>query len=138
MSPSAQLTGIATNGTDIWVVDSKQDKVFRYANAAGLRSGSQNAVSSFSLNGGNANPKDIVTDGVNLWVVDDSTADKVFKYTLSGSLLGSWTMTGAGTSPTGITLDPTNVSNLWVVDSGTRRVYQFDAAAGLTSGSLSP
>jgi hypothetical protein len=61
----------------------------------------------------------------------------VYKYTLSGSLLGSWTL-NSGTSPTGITLDPTNVSTLWVVDKGTDRVYQYDNAAGLTSGSQSP
>ena len=72
-----------------------------------------------------------MTDGVNLWVVNDSTTDKVFKYTLSGSLVGSWTIAGAGSSPTGITLDPAHVGNLWIVDSGTKRVYQFDNAAGL-------
>jgi hypothetical protein len=32
-------------------------------------SGSQNAASSFSLNSGNGDPKDIMTDGVNFWVV---------------------------------------------------------------------
>src|SRR5207245_10841638 len=63
--------------------------------------------------------------------------DKLYKYTLSGSLLGSWTL-GAGSGPTGITLDPTNVSNLWVVDNTTDRVYQYDNAAGITSGSLWP
>src|SRR5207249_1515893 len=97
-----------------------------------------NAASNFSLNSGNTSPKDIVTDGTNLWVVNDSTTDKVFKYNLSGTLLGSWTISGAGTSPTGITLDPSNVANLWMVDSGTRRVYQFDDAASRTSGSQSP
>jgi hypothetical protein len=81
---------------------------------------------------------DVVTEGRSLWVVNDSSTDKVFKYNLSGSLLGSWTITGAGSSPTGITLDPTGGGTLWIVDSGTDRVYQFDNARGLTSGSLSP
>jgi streptogramin lyase len=138
LNGSAAVEGIATNGTDIWIVDAKQDKVFRYTGAASLRSGSQNAASSFSLNSGNANPKDIVTDGTSLWVVNDASTDKVFKYNLSGSLLGSWTITGAGSAPTGITLDPSNVSNLWIVDSGTDRIYQFDNAASRTSGSQSP
>ena len=67
-----------------------------------------------------------MTDGVNLWVVNDSTTDKVFKYTLAGSLVGSWTISTAGaTSPTGITIDPANVSNIWIVDSGTDKVYQY-------------
>jgi hypothetical protein len=138
LNPNAQVEGIATNGTDVWIVDAKVDKVFRYTNAAGRLSGSQNAAGSFNLNGSNTSPKDIVTDGTNLWVVNDASTDKVFKYNLSGSLLGSWTISGAGSSPTGITLDPTNVSNLWIVDSGTDRVYQFDNAASLTSGSQWP
>jgi hypothetical protein len=138
LASNATVEGITTNGTDVWIVDAKQDKVYRYTGAASRLSGSQNAVGSFSLNSGNTGPKDIVTDGTSLWVVNDSTTDKVFKYDLSGSLLGSWTITGAGTSPTGITLDPTGGGTLWVVDSGTDRVYQFEIARGLTSGSRSP
>jgi len=134
----AQLEGIATNGTDIWLVDNKQDKVFKYTGAASLLSGSQNAASSFNLNSGNGDPKDIVTDGASLWVVNDSSTDKVFKYNVAGSLLGSWTMTGAGSAPTGITLDPSSVSHLWIVDSGTDKVYQYDNAASRISGSQSP
>jgi hypothetical protein len=138
LASNATVEGIATNGTDVWIVDARSDKVFRYTNAAGRLTGSQNAASSFALNGANTGPKDIVTDGINLWVVNDAATDKVFKYTLSGSLVGSWTIAGAGSSPTGITLDPTGGGNLWIVDSGTDRVYQFDNARGLTSGSLVP
>jgi hypothetical protein len=50
---AAQVEGIATNGTDIWIVDAKQAKVFRYTGAASRLSGSQNAASSFNLNGSN-------------------------------------------------------------------------------------
>jgi hypothetical protein len=138
LASNATVEGIATNGADVWIVDARQDKVFRYTSAAGRTSGSQNAASSFSLNSANTSPKDIVTDGTYLWVVNDSSTDKVFKYTLSGSLVGSWTITGAGSNPTGITLDPTGGGTLWIVDSGTDRVYQFDNARGRTSGSQSP
>jgi hypothetical protein len=138
LASNAMVEGIATNGTDIWIVDARQDKVFRYTGAASRLSGSQNAASSFSLNSSNTSPKDIVTDGTNLWIVNDSTTDKVFKYSLSGSLVGSWSISGAGSSPTGITLDPSGGGQLWVVDSGTQRVYQFDDARGRTSGSQSP
>jgi DNA-binding beta-propeller fold protein YncE len=79
-----------------------------------------------------------VTDDTNLRVVDDSTTDKVIKYTLTGSLVGSWTITGAGSSPSGITLDPSGDNTLWIVDCGTDRVYQVDNARGLTAGSLWP
>jgi hypothetical protein len=136
VNPSAQLEGIATNGTDIWIVDNKQDKVYKYTGAASRTSGSQTAASSFTLNSGDSNAKGIVTDGTALWVVDDgSTTDKVFKYTLTGSLLGSWTIDAANTHPTGLTLNPTSPSDIWIVDSGTRRVYQYTAAASRTSGS---
>ena len=53
-----------------------------------------------------------------------------------GALVNNWTITTAGaTSPTGITLDPANVSNIWIVDSGTDRVYQYNAAATFANGS---
>ena len=139
LSSSAQLTGIATNGTDIWLVDSYADKVYKYTGAASRLSGSQNAASSFSLAGGrngDPNPQDIVTDGTSFWVVDGSNL-KVFKYTLSGSSLGSWSIDPADTHPTGITIDPTNVSDIWIVDNGTDKVYQYPAAASRTSGSQS-
>ncbi len=138
LASNAQIEGIATNGTDVWLVDKQAASVYTYLGAASVTTGSQIAKSSFSLNSGNKNAKDIVTDGNYLWVVDDSNNDKVFKYTVAGTYVGSWTIatSGAG-SPTGITLDPANASAIWIVDSGTDRVYEYDAAAGLTSGSKS-
>ena len=59
----------------------------------------------------------------------------MFKYTLTGTLLGSWTIDAANASPTGITINPTNVSDIWIVDNGTDKVYQYTAAASRTSGS---
>jgi hypothetical protein len=81
----------------------------------------------------------MVTDGTSLWVVNDSTTDKVFKYTLSGSLVGSWTISTSGAaSPTGLTIDPSGASqDIWIVDSGTDKVYQYANARGKTSGSQS-
>jgi hypothetical protein len=138
LSSSAQLTGIATNGTDIWLVDSSADKVYKYTGAASRLSGSQSAASNFSLSvhgkSGNGNPQDIVTDGTSVWVVD-GTAHTVFKYALAGSLLGSWTIDPANTHPTGITINPNNVSDIWIVDNGTDKVYQYLGAASRTSGS---
>jgi hypothetical protein len=77
-----------------------------------------------------------VTDGTSFWVVDGS-ALKVFKYTLSGSLLGSWKIDPADTHPTGITINPNNVSDIWIADNGTDKVYQYVGAATRTSGSQS-
>jgi Calx-beta domain len=134
---NAQVEGIAVvpNGTDVWLVDNSQDKVFKYTGAAGRLSGSQSAANSFNLNTGNSNGKGIVTDGTSLWVVNDSTTDKVFKYTLSGSSLGNWSIDAGNSSPTGLTINSSNVSDIWIVDSGTDKVYQYTAAASRTSGS---
>ncbi len=131
---------IATNGTDIWIVDDGTNKVYRYVGGSGTganrTSGSQNATSNFSLNSANANAKGIVTDGTHLWVVNDtSTTDKVFKYTLSGTLVGSWTIDSNNGSPTGITIDPANVNHIWIVDSADDAVYRYNGATGRTSGS---
>src|SRR5262249_38736634 len=93
LSRNAALTGIATNGTDIWLVDSSADKVYKFTGAASRVSGSQNAASSFSLASGknaDSNPQDIVTDGTSIWVVDGNM--KVYKYTASGTSLGSWSI----------------------------------------------
>ncbi len=137
IATNATVEGIATDGTDVWIVDARNDKVYRYAGAASRLSGSQTAASNFSLNSGNTSPKDIVTDGTSIWVVNDAATNKVFKYTIAGTLQGSWTIDAANATPTGITLDPANVSDLWIVDSGTDRVYQYSAAASRTSGSQS-
>jgi hypothetical protein len=138
MPNNATPEGIATDGTDIWIVDARSDKAYRYAGSASRLSGSQTAASSFSLASSNANAKDAVTDGYSLWVVDDTAkTDRVFKYNLTtNSLVGSWTIDSANKTPTGIALDPANIGDLWISDSGTDRVYKYTAAAGLNSGSL--
>jgi hypothetical protein len=135
MNGNPQVEGLATDGTDVWLLDNFKDKVYRYSGAAGRRAGSQSAASSFSLAGGNSNGKGLVTDGTSLWVVDDGSTDKVYRYAVSGTAQGSWGIDAANTSPTGLTLNPTSPSDLWIVDSGTKKVYQYTAAAGRTSGS---
>jgi sugar lactone lactonase YvrE len=138
LSVRAQLTGIATNGTDVWLLDASADKIYKFAGAATRTSGSQGAASSFSLNHSDSNPTDMVTDGTSIWVVDDGTSsDKVYKYTLAGTLLGSWTIDPADSHPTGIAVNPANASDIWIVDSGTLKVYDYANAAGRTSGSQS-
>jgi hypothetical protein len=143
----AQLEGITTDGRDVWLVDAKSDKVYRYANAAGVVSGTRTPADSFALfdkgplgrDYSNANPKDIVTDGTHLWVVNDGDAeDKVFKYTLGGTMVwnNGWSIDPANSRPTGITLDPSNPDHLWIVDAGTRLVYQYSGAVGWVGGGL--
>lgn len=128
--------GITTDGTHVWIIDSGSDKVFKYDNAASRLSGSQAANSSFNLNNSNKNSTDLVTNGSFIWTLEGGNSnDKVFKYTVAGALQGSWTISSVNSTPTGLTIDPSNVSDIWIVDSGTDKVYQYAAAASRTSGS---
>ena len=98
--------GIATDETDIWVVDRATDKVYFYNDAAARRSGSQSPDSYFHLADGNTNPRGITTDGETIWVVDDGQyCDRVFVYDTSGNLQGSWKLSH-NVKPRGITINP--------------------------------
>jgi subtilisin family serine protease len=145
LASNATVQGIATDGTHVWLVDSRADRVYYYANAASRLSGSQTATS-FLLGTGNTNPTDLVfgSDGTtrSLWVVNSGSTDRVYRYTLGTNGLStttptSWLLNSANSTPTGITLDPSNGSfDIWVVDSGTDRVYRYANARNLTSPTL--
>jgi len=132
---TALVEGIATNGTHLWVVDRSTRRVYYYANAASRTSGTQTATANFALNSGNTTPKDVVfgsQSGTNfLWVVDDGTGfDRVFRYQLNGSGVSTassaWGISPENSSPTGITVDPSNGSmDIWICDSGSDRVYRY-------------
>src|SRR5262249_15133446 len=138
--------GITVWNNDLWIVDRDgSGTVYKYTGAATRLSGSQGPASSFTLapgkNGknGNSNATGIVTDGTYFWVVNDGliySKDSVFKYTLSGTSMGSWLLDPANTQPTGLTINPNSPSDIWVVDSGTKTVYKYANAAGKTSGNL--
>ncbi|MCA9263373.1 MAG: hypothetical protein KDA60_05970 [Planctomycetales bacterium] len=135
---TTSLRGIATNGTDIWVVDSAVDKVFFYAGAASRISGGQDPTSSFDLAPGNDNPEGITTNGNRIWVVDNDpgfVADRVYKYFIGGGANGSFVMPIENRQATGITVDPTNQSkHLWVVDKFQGKIYQYDNGQNLGDG----
>jgi hypothetical protein len=132
---TALVEGIATNGTHLWVVDRSARRAYYYANAAARTSGTQTATANFALNTGNTTPKDVVfgsQNGTNfLWVVDDGTGfDRVFRYQLNGSGVSTgssaWGISPENSSPTGITLDPSNGSmDIWICDSSSDRVYRY-------------
>lgn len=113
--------GIATDGTDLWIVDSGSRKVVRYAGAATKRSGSASPTSSFVLATNNAQPTDMVTDGTWLWVVD-AGSDRVYQYDLQGRLTNSWVLDPANSDPAGIAIQPSQSDGLYVLDSFDRKV----------------
>jgi hypothetical protein len=137
MANNATPEGIATDGKDVWIVDSRNHMAYRYADAAGRLSGNQTAASSFFLGSG-ANQTDIVTDGNFLFVLEDGKkTDWVHRWTMTGGDWGYWQIDTANKTPTGIALDPANIGDIWISDSGTDRVYRYAAAAGFSGGSLS-
>jgi hypothetical protein len=136
-------TGITVVGNDVFVVSNKTDSVLRYAGAAALTSGSAAPTSSFALAAGNVTPQGIAGQGSKLWVVDDNLTagarDTVFVYNLAnGNLISSWNTDAANTDSTDLTVDPSGASNnLWIVDNGDDKVYQYDNGKNLTSGDQS-
>ncbi len=131
--------GVTVWGDDLWFVDPTSDRVYFFRGGATLRTGRVNPTSNFALNSGNLNATDLVSDGSHLWVINDTTtADRVFRYTTAGVLEGNWQTSATSPSPTGITLDPTNVNHLWIVDASTDRVYQYDGATSRLTGTQEP
>lgn len=127
--------GITVYGDDLWVVDRERDRVYFFENGALLREGNVLPSSSFSLQNGNSNPKGLTTDGEHVWVVNDARrTDRVFRYTIDGIAEGSWQIDARNSRPTGITIDPSDVNHLWIVDARSDAVYQYDSATGRLAG----
>ena len=100
-----RATGITTDGSTLWVVDSDTDRVYKYT-TAGVSQGD------WALNSVNTNPQGLTIDpsgaSSSIWVVDPS-ADAVFEYDRdTGAFLGSFGLdTGAGNiAPYGIADPP--------------------------------
>ena len=129
------VTGVATDGTDIWLVDSKTDSIHRFAGACSRMSGKVSATNTMRLNSGNKNPTDMITDGPHFWVLNDtSTVDKVFRYSMSGALEGNWTIDRANSNPTGLTLNPDDQNQFWILDGKSRKLFSYLGGASRTSG----
>ncbi len=130
--------GITLSRGNLWIVDNETDRVYLFAGAASKRSGELNPTSSFALDRLNREPRDIATDGSQFWVVNDTAStDSVFRYGSDGKLRGSWTIDTTNKTPTGIAIDSSNLSSVWIADSGTDSIYQYDASAGLNAGQKS-
>jgi len=144
-----EVQGIATDGTNIWVVDRRSDRVFYYAGGAQRLSGSQTSTTNWSLTRRNADASDMVYGSQNgqayLWVVNNGIEDSVFRYTLNATggmtTFASWLLDINNSQPTGITLDPSNETmDVWVADNVQGRVYRYGngrtAAAPAVSSSF--
>ncbi len=132
-----QPQDITTDGTDIWIIDTPDNVVYRYSGAASRRSGSQAPDASFPLVVEDRNPTGLVTDGSTFWVTDNfDHLNKVFVYDMTGQLLGSWLLDPLNVDPSGITLNPNGGSDLWVVDRLRNAVFHYAESQDVRSGSL--
>ena len=136
LNSKSVVEGIATDGTDMWIVDSKTDKVYhmrmlrQYVGHADFHQQFQPEWRQPQSQG------HFVPTATSIWVVNDSTTDMVFKYTIAGASRQLDDCRAVESHRDHI--DPSTVTNLWIVDSATDRVYQFDNAATRTSGPQAP
>ncbi len=118
------LIGEAAQSTKFFVIDSGADDMYKY-------SASGTAGSSFALQSGNTDPRGLAAsaDGSKLWVLDKDKNVNV--YHPDGTPVGLWKADDLGGSPEGITLDG---NDLWLVDSGAKKIFWYDNAANNTTG----
>ena len=130
---SVNPVGVTVQNGDLWLVDSATQRVNRYDGGAVRRDGMAQASNGFALDALNGSPSDLVTDGTTIWVTDDVAA-KVFVYDVVGASLGSWQLDGDNKSPSGLTINPSGGTELWVVDRSSRQVYRYAEGRELHSG----
>jgi sugar lactone lactonase YvrE len=144
-------SGITTDGTNLYVADSTNNKIRQIVIATGVVS-SLTGTANTTMGAGAADgagtdatfnwPSGITTDGTNLYVTD-SQNNKIRQIVISSGVVSSLTGTantamgagaadGAGTDatfdwPYGITTDGTN---LYVVDSNNNKIRQIVIATG--------
>lgn len=129
-------TGIAVSGRDIYLSDAGLRRVLVYANAVGRLAGTQLPDRSFPLAADNTDVRDLATNGNFVWTVQAGPVPMVFVCrATTGRLVGSWLLAAGNTAPTGIAIDVSGKSrSIWVVDAGTRRVYEYALARPLRQG----
>ncbi len=117
--------GIWSDGTTMWQVNTRDDKIYAYSVATKAR----DAAKDFdALNtAGNNSPVGLWSDGETMWVAD-SGDDKLYAYSLStGARDTSKDFDGlkaAGNEdPAGIWSDD---STMWVVDDDDNHIYAYD------------
>ena len=114
--------GISSDGTNIYVVDRTDERVYVYSTAGA-------SLSDWALATANTDPFGISSDGTNIYVVD-GTAERVYVYSAAGASLSDWALAGANGDPYGISSDGTDI---YVVDRTNDRVYVYTTAGASLS-----
>ena len=121
-----QANGVQSEASVTWMVNAGifqagQEKftTLYWADAEGDYTGDHWDISSQGSSIGG-----ITTDGEYIWIVDYGS-DEVYKYSMTGSYLGSWDTSGQSGAPYGITTDGLYI---WIVDSIDDEVYRYSIA----------
>ena len=121
---------IATAQTRFFVVDRKDDDIYRYA-TGGTSLGDFDASAAY-------NPRGITTTGEGnpVWVIsEEGSPERVYVYDTDGeTLLGDWTAKNLS-NPQGIATDGTDI---WVVDRSSDKVKRYAGGATRRAGHQYP
>ena len=117
--------GIWTDGTTVWVADSRDDKLYAYT----LSNGNRDTTKEWDLDSANGDPAGIWSDGTTMWVAD-SVDHKLYAYTLSNGTRQTgkeWNLATSNDFAEGIWSDETT---MWVLDSSDHQVYAYTLSNG--------
>ncbi len=134
-SVTEDSNGIWSDGTTMWVSDSRDDKIYAYT----LATGAADTSKDITLHTDNGNARGIWSDGTTLWVAD-RTDRKVYAYTLSSGTrvtAKEFSLYGANRDPYGMWSDG---ATLWVANAanwGVDRVWAYNLATGALDTSRS-
>ena len=117
-------TGLWSDGTTMWVVDTDDDKIYAY----NLETNAPDDAKEINVldAAGNTSPRGVWSDGTTMWVADP-TDDKLYAYNLSTAARDAAKDFGglgaAGNEyPTGIWSDGTT---MWVADTQDDKIYAY-------------
>ena len=133
----ANPTGIWSDGTTMWVVDSRDFKLYAYTLATGAR----NEDKEFDLDSANLYPHGLWSDGTTIWVGSRSTVNlKLFAYTLEDDTATGTDDKGQRDPTKDILLDAANnaasgiwsngTDTVWVAEQGEDKLYAYTLDIG--------
>ena len=145
-SSVGNIDGLAINGTDMWVLSGNDKNIYQYPLGTVFPDGGTlTATVEIALDNDNKGAVGLAIDSTYLYVVDYATSSKETRFyqyrrsdgaltAVSKVLLEKTPNNNKLQSPAGAMFDGTS---LWVVDSGTNKVYEYDKDAPfLGSGSI--
>ena len=121
-----QTSGIVWDGTNFWIVNASQDRVYKYNSSFAYQNVNFSTASQISTQ-----PRGIAFDGTYLWICSDSTTtSRAYKYNTSGVYQNETFHVGnQELYPWGITWDG---SYFWLVGNGAKKANKYTAAGVYT------